>query len=102
MEKLDPQTTPAFDPFELLKEAMSKQYAEMMPVGYAIYKLAEYDPHVFPAPGLLFERRRNPGVKYIAILISDTASVPALGETVADAVGAAIVKIQEMDRATAH
>jgi len=79
--------------FELLKEAMNKQYADRLPQGFVIYKLAEYTQDKFPAPNLWYEKKLNPRAKYLCIISDDcTASVPALGETVNDAIMGAIAK----------
>ena len=90
------QTTTAEAMMRITHQVMDKLFVDLMPPGFSIYKIAEYDPQVFPAPGLLFEKRDNPAARYIAILTSDTASVPALGETVTDAISASIVKIEAM------
>jgi hypothetical protein len=79
--------------FEILREAMNKQYADRLPQGFYIYKLAEYTQDRFPAPNLWFEKKQNPAAKYLCIISDDcTASVPALGETVNAAIAAAIAK----------
>lgn len=89
--------------FELLGDALNKQYADLMPAGFMIWRVAEYDPDVHRAPNLWLEKRDKPDAKYVAILTSNVAiltsndaSVPALGATVNDAVAAAIAKIEQM------
>lgn len=82
---------------EVVQPAMQALFADLMPAGYSIYKLAEYDPKVHTAPNLWLEKRENPAAKYLAILISDTSSVPALGETVTDAISTAIAKIEAVN-----
>lgn len=79
----------------VLQPAMEAMYADLMPAGYSIYKLAEYDPKVHSAPNLWLERHEKPEAKYLAILVNDTGTVPALGETVTDAINAAILKIEQ-------
>lgn len=79
----------------VLLGAMQMAYAARLPPGFIIHTLAEYSPDRFPAPNLWFEKRGNPAAKYIAILTSDTAGVPALGETVTAAIDAAIAKIED-------
>lgn len=81
-------------PFEILKDALNAEYRHMMPQGFSIYRLAEYDPKQHTAPHLHFEKREKPNSRYIAILASDTASASALGETVNDAVKACILKLE--------
>lgn len=82
---------------EIVQPATQALFADVLPAGYIIYKLAEYDPQVHTAPNLWFEKRENPSAKYLAILISDTSSVPALGETVTDAISAAIAKVEKLE-----
>ena len=82
--------------FALLKDAMAAQYAQMLPAGFSIHLLAEYTPLRFPAANLWLEKQEKPGAKYVAILTSDMASVPALGETITDAINAAIVKAEAL------
>lgn len=84
-------------PFEILKGALNAEYQHMMPEGFSIYRIAEYDPTQHTAPHLVLEKRQNPASRYIVILTSDTASVSALGETVNDAVKACILRL-ETDR----
>lgn len=79
----------------LLAEAMNTQYAQLMPEGFTIHLIDEYRPNRYPAPNLWMEKKEKPNAKYIVILTSDTRSVPALGETVADAIGWAISKIEK-------
>ncbi len=83
----------------VMEKVMGELFADLLPPGFWIYKICEYDPEVFPAPGLSLEKRANPAARYVAILTSDTASVPALGETVTDAISAAIAKIEAACRA---
>lgn len=74
--------------------AMQAMYTDLLPAGYSIHRLAVYDPKVHSAPNLWLEKRENPTAKYLATLVSHTSSVPALGETVTDAISAAIAKIE--------
>lgn len=83
------------DAMELLRQAMERQYEHMLPEGFGIYKIAEYDPKVFPAPNLWYDKKMNPAARYLVILHGPTSSVPALGETVSDAITAAIAKVHE-------
>ena len=85
------------DAFEILRAALSAEYKHMLPEGYAIYKVAEYDPQVHTAPNLWWEKRANPEARYLVILLSDWASVPALGVTVNNALKSAIAKAQKRD-----
>lgn len=87
----------AFDPFEALRSALSAEYADLLPEGYSIYRIAEYDPEKHPAPNLRWEKAANPDARYLVILLSDWASVPALGVTVNDALKAAIAKAEHRD-----
>jgi hypothetical protein len=84
--------------FELIKMALSAEYEHMLPEGYVIYKVAEYDPEIHTAPNLWWEKREKPDARYLVILLSDLASVPALGATVNDALKAAIAKAQSIGR----
>lgn len=85
----------------ILLPVMRQMYADVMPAGFRIHLIAEYAQERFPAPNLWLEKRGKPASRYVAILVSDTASVPALGETVTDAINSAIAKIEARD-ATAH
>lgn len=38
--------------FEILKEALNAEYRHMMPEGFSIYRIAEYDPEYHKAPHL--------------------------------------------------
>lgn len=80
--------------FQIITDALNAEYQHLMPAGFSIYRVAEYDPKHHTAPHLWFEKRENPACRYIVILTSDTASVSALGETVNDAVKACILKIE--------
>lgn len=82
---------------ELARLAMSAEYKHMLPEGYSIYKVAEYDPKEHPAPNLWWEKCANPKARYLVILLSDWASVPALGVTANDALKAAISKAESRD-----
>jgi hypothetical protein len=82
---------------ELTRLALSAEYEHLLPDGYVIYKVAEYDPQVHTAPTLWWEKGANPEARYLVILLSDWASVPALGVTVNDALKAAIAKVQARD-----
>jgi hypothetical protein len=93
--------TVAEEMFEIVRQAMQAQYAEILPTGFSIHMIAEFDPERHRAPNLWLEKREKPAARYLAILISHTSSVPALGETVADAIGSAISKI-EARHAAAH
>ena len=84
---------------DVVRQALSAELADVMPRGFEIYLVAEYDPERFPAPNLWLEKREKPNARYVAILVSDTDSVPALGETVADAVKASIAKIESLNHA---
>lgn len=84
------------DMMEIVKQAMTAQYASVMPPGFSIWRIAEYDPEKHRAPNLWLEKREKPTARYLVQLHSDTASVPALGETVNDAVQAAIAKAAKM------
>jgi hypothetical protein len=79
--------------FSLLTQAMNGLYADQLPEGASIYKIAEYDPARHTAPNLWFEKRENPEAKYLAIIVTPTSSVPALGKTVSDAVEFALSKV---------
>ena len=81
----------------IVQEALSEEYKHMLPEGYVIYKVAEYDPQVHTAPNLWWEKQANPDARYLVILLSDWASVPALGVTVNDALKAAIAKAEHRD-----
>lgn len=80
--------------FDILKNALNEEYRHLMPAGFSIYSIAEYDPKQHTAPHLFLEKRAKPESRYIVILISDNASLSALGETVNDAVKACIVKAE--------
>ena len=81
--------------FELLKGALNQEYKDLLPAGFTIYSIAEYDRWVHTAPHLLLEQKANLSNRYIAILTSDTESLSALGETVNDAVKNCIMKIEK-------
>ena len=78
---------------EIAVEAIRQNYASILPLGFKIRKIVKYDPQTHTAPNLLFEADRNPAVRYLAFLQSNTSSVPALGETMTGAVDAALAKI---------
>ena len=84
-------------PFEILKGALNAEYKHMMPKGFSIYRIAEYNPKQHTAPHLALEKRQNPANRYIVTLTSDTACLSHLGETVNDAVKACILRL-ETDR----
>jgi hypothetical protein len=86
---------PDFDPFAVLRDALNAQYKHMLPEGFDVYKIAEYDPVKHPAPNLWYEKTQNPAARYLVILTSDYATAPALGITVNDALAAAILKVEQ-------
>lgn len=92
------------DAMEIVRQALQAQYATTIPAGYKIARVAEYDPAKHPAPNLWMEARDFPNAQrlYLVTLHSDTGSIPALGETVNDALGRAITKAEtrERDRAS--
>ena len=79
---------------EIARQALNQQYKYMLPRGFEIFRLAEYDPSKHTAPHLAFEFRARPECRYIAWLTSDTASFTGLGETVHDAVKQAIAAVE--------
>ena len=79
---------------DIVRQAMSREFADLMPKGFSIGRIVEYDPLVHTAPNLWLDKRENPKAQYLVNLNSSTSTVPALGETVADAVKAAILKIE--------
>lgn len=84
------------DMMEIVKQVMTAQYASVMPQGFSIGRIVEYDPTKHPAPNLWLEKREKPNARYLVQLHSETSSVPALGETVNDAMQAAIAKAAKM------
>lgn len=82
------------NPLEIVKDALNAEYQHMMPEGFSIYRVAEYDPKQHTAPHLHFEKLEKPNSRYIVILTSDNTSLSALGETVNDAVKACILKLE--------
>ncbi len=89
------------DMFEILRDALNRQYAAMLPSGFVVHKVAEYDPKEHTAPNLAWEKGANPEARYLVILLSDWASVPALGVTVNDALKLAIYKIEKREGTSA-
>ena len=85
------------DALEILRKALAAEYKNLLPEGYVIYKVAEYDPKVHTAPNLAWEKGTNPAARYLVILLSDWASVPALGQSVNDALKLAIYKAEKLD-----
>jgi hypothetical protein len=77
---------------DIVRRALNAQYAHLLPDGFTVHMIAEYDPVFHPAPNLAWEKAANPDAKYLVILLSDWASVPALGVTVNDALKSAIQK----------
>jgi hypothetical protein len=85
----------ASEMLEIARAALNEEYKHLLPPGFTIHRLAEYDPSKHKAPHLLFEMRERPDVRYIAWLTSDTASFTALGETLNDAVKRAIATVEK-------
>lgn len=81
--------------FELLKFALNDAYANLMPEGFSIYRIAEYDPKLHTAASLTQLKRANPKVKYIVTLTSDTCAISQLGETVNEAVRWCIMELEK-------
>lgn len=80
---------------EIVADATNAEYQHLMPEGYRVSRVAEYDPEKHTAPNLHFEKLMEvPNAKYLVNLSSDTSSVPALGSTVNEAIKRAIVKIE--------
>lgn len=82
--------------FEKIRAAMREQFKMIMPKNFDIYFLAEYDPRRFTDPELIKDFERRPNCKYIAILACPMKSVSAIGESVAESIAAAIMKIENM------
>ncbi len=85
----------ASEMFEIARAALNEEYKHLLPAGFTIHRLAEYDPSKHKAPHLLLEMRERPDVRYIAWLTSDTASFTALGETLNDAVKHCIAAVEK-------
>jgi len=80
---------------DIVKQALNAEYVALLPEGFQIYKVDEYDPAKHTAPNLWYEKLKVvPDAKYLAVLVGPTSSVPALGETVNDAIKRAIAKIE--------
>lgn len=86
---------PDFDPLAILRDALNAQYRHMLPAGFEISRIAEYDPVKHPAPNLWYEKKLNPAARYLVNIMSDSETVPALGVTVNDALKAAILKVEQ-------
>lgn len=97
----EPQTTPDVMPemFEIVRQAMNKEYAHMLPEGGVVTRIALYDPAQHKAPHLWIDKRQNPEKKYIATITygneKQSGCGSMLGETVNDAVKATIARIGE-------
>lgn len=95
------QTAPGIMPemFEIVRRAMNKEYAHMLPEGGEITHIALYDPAQHRAPHLWIDQCHNPEKKYIATITygndKQSGCGSMLGETVNEAVKATIAKIEE-------
>ena len=85
--------------FEIVRQAMNREYAHMLPEGGEVTRVALYDPKEHPAANLWFEKKEKPNAKYIATITygneKESGCCSCLGETVNDAVKATIAKIGE-------
>lgn len=85
----------ASEMLDLARKALNEEYKHLLPDGFTILRVAEYDSAKHKAPHLLFEKRDRPAARYIVWLASDTASFTALGETLNDAVKRAIATVEK-------
>jgi hypothetical protein len=85
--------------FEVVRQAMNKEYAHMLPEGGEVTRIALYDPSEHKAPHLWIDKCHHPEKKYIATIRygkeGHSGCGSMLGETVNDAVKATIAKIGE-------
>ena len=96
----EPVTTPIMaEMFEVLRQSLNKEYAALLPEGCEIQRIGLYDPEKHPAANLWFDKKEKPNAKYIVTLEyateRESGCCSCLGETVNDAVKAAIVKLEE-------
>lgn len=94
------QTTPVMtEMFEVLRQALNKEYAALLPEGGEITRLDLYDPYQHRAPHLWIDKCHHPEKKYIATITygnqKESGCGSMIGETVNDAIKATIAKIGE-------
>jgi len=91
------------DMLEIVRKAINAEYAALLPDGFEVFRVDEYTQAKYPAPNLWYEKTHLvPEAKYVAILLGEQESVPALGVTVNDAVKRAIAKIEARNASASH
>ena len=95
------KTTPGVMPemLEIVRQAMNKEYADLLPEGGEVTRIALYDPNEHKAPHLWIDKCYHPKKKYIVTITygddKQSGCASMLGETVNDAIKATIAKIGE-------
>lgn len=81
---------------EILCTALNAQYRNILPVGFSVSRVDEYDPTRHTAPNITIEAAENRPARYIVNITSDTMTVPAIGATVNHALQRAIMKAEHV------